>query len=311
MRYKSLGKTGIDVSVISFGGAPLGNEFGGIDLAEGERAVHLAIERGITLFDTSPYYGRTLSETRLGEALQGRRNQVILSSKCGRYDFASFDFSEARVKSSVDESLRRLGTDHLDLLIAHDIEFADREQIVHETVPAMRDLQQAGKIRAVGISGLPLKILANVATRAQVDFVLSYCRYNPLIQDMDTYLTPVLEKQGIGLLNAAPVHLRLLTKEGALTKHPASESVKQAGAAIVQACIRHNADPAIVALQFCLRHPYAASTCIGMSSQREVEQNLTALDSEIAPDLLAEIARIAEPVKSTTWPSGRPENQDA
>jgi L-galactose dehydrogenase len=311
MRYKSLGKTGIDVSVISFGGAPLGNEFGGIDLAEGERAVHLAIERGITLFDTSPYYGRTLSETRLGEALRGRRNQVILSSKCGRYDAASFDFSEARVKSSVDESLRRLGTDHLDLLVAHDIEFGDREQIVHETVPAMRDLQQAGKIRAVGISGLPLKILADVATRAQVDFVLSYCRYNPLIQDMDTLLTPVLEKQGIGLLNAAPVHLRLLTKEGALAKHPAPEAVKQAGAAIVQACIRHYADPAIVALQFCLRHPYAASTCIGMSSQREVEQNLTALDSEIAPDLLAEIARIAEPVKSTTWPSGRPENQDA
>ena len=311
MRYKSLGKTGIDVSVISFGGAPLGNEFGGIDLAEGERAVHLAIERGITLFDTSPYYGRTLSETRLGEALQGRRNQVILSSKCGRYDVASFDFSEARVKSSVDESLRRLGTDHLDLLIAHDIEFGDREQIVHETVPAMRDLQRAGKIRAVGISGLPLKMLADVATRAQVDFVLSYCRYNPLIQDMDTYLTPALEKRGIGLLNAAPVHLRLLTKEGALTKHPAPESVKQAGAAIVQACLRHNADPAIVALQFCLRHPYTASTCIGMSSQREVEQNLTALDSEIAPDLLAEIARIAEPVKNTTWPSGRPENQDA
>ena len=311
MRYKSLGKTGIDVSVISFGGAPLGNEFGGIDLAEGERAVHLAIERGITLFDTSPYYGRTLAEARLGEALQGRRNQVILSSKCGRYDVASFDFSEARVKSSVDESLRRLGTDHLDLLIAHDIEFGDREQIVHETVPTMRNLQQAGKIRAVGISGLPLKILADVATRARVDFVLSYCRYNPLIQDMDTYLTPVLEKQGIGLLNEAPVHLRLLTKEGALTKHPAPESVKQAGAAIVQACIRHNADPAIVALQFCLRHPYAASTCIGMSSQREVEQNLTALGSEIAPDLLAEIARIAEPVKNTTWPSGRPENQDA
>ena len=182
--------------VISFGGAPLGNEFGGIDLAEGERAVHLAIERGYDFFDTSPYYGRTLSETRLGDALQGRRHQVMLSSKCGRYDVAAFDFSEARVKSSVDESLRRLRTDHLDLLIAHDIEFGDREQIVHETVPAMRELQRAGKIRAVGISGLPLKILADVATRAQVDFVLSYCRYNPLIQDMDQYLTSGSKEAG-------------------------------------------------------------------------------------------------------------------
>ncbi len=108
MHYKSLGKTGIDVSVISFGGAPLGNEFGGIDVAECDRAVHLAIDRGITLFDTSPYYGRTLSESRLGDALQGQRNRIILSSKCGRYDVANFDFSESRVKSSVDESLRRL-----------------------------------------------------------------------------------------------------------------------------------------------------------------------------------------------------------
>ncbi len=311
MRYKTLAKTGIEVSVISFGGAPLGNEFGDIDLAEARRAVDVAINNGITLFDTSPYYGRTLSETRMGEALAGKRKEIVLSSKCGRYDVASFDFSAARVKSSVDESLHRLRTDYLDLLIAHDIEFSDREQIVAETVPAMRELQRAGKIRAVGISGLPLKILADVATRAQVDFVLSYCRYNPLIQDMDSHLTPVLEKQGIGLLNAAPVHLRVLTKEGPLPKHPASESVKQAGAAIVKACLRHGADPAVVALQFCLQHPYVSSTCVGMSNSEEVVKNVTALDSQIPPNLLAQIARIAEPVKNTTWVSGRPENQDA
>ena len=311
MRYKPLGKTGIAVSVIGFGGAPLGNEFGGVDLAEGERAVHLAIERGINFFDTSPYYGRTLSETRLGAALAGRRRRVVLSTKCGRYDTASFDFSGARVKSSVEESLRRLQTDYLDLLIAHDIEFAYREQVIDQTVPAMRELQRAGKVRAVGISGLPLKVLADVAVRAKVDFVLSYCRYNPLIQDMDLHLTPVVEREGIGLLNAAPVHLRLLTKEGALPKHPAPESVKQAGREIVEACLRHGADPAIVALQFCLRHPYAASTCVGMSNGREVEQNLAALDSEIPAELLAEIARIAFPVNTTTWPSGLPENQDA
>jgi L-galactose dehydrogenase len=311
MRYKPLGKTGIAVSVIGFGGAPLGNEFGGVDLAEGERAVHLAAERGINFFDTSPYYGRTLSETRLGAALADRRQQVVLSTKCGRYDTALFDFSGARVKSSVEESLQRLQTDYIDLLIAHDIEFAHREQVIDETVPAMRELQRAGKVRAVGISGLPLKVLADVAMRAKVDFVLSYCRYNPLIQDMDLHLTPVVEREGIGLLNAAPVHLRLLTKEGALPKHPAPESVKQAGREIVEACLRHGADPAIVALQFCLRHPYAASTCVGISNGREVERNLTALDSEIPAELLAEIARITGRVKTTTWPSGLAENQDA
>src|ERR1700727_2763964 len=108
MEYRTLGRTGLEVSKLGFGASPLGNEFGEMDPAEGERAVHCAIDLGINYFDVAPYYGRTLAETRLGAALEGRRDKVVLATKCGRYDIAGFDFREARIKASIDESLRRL-----------------------------------------------------------------------------------------------------------------------------------------------------------------------------------------------------------
>jgi L-galactose dehydrogenase len=310
MRYRQLGSTGLNLSAIGFGTAPLGNEFGPVNVAETERAIHLAIDRGINFFDVAPFYGRTLAEERLGKALEGKREQVILSSKCARYDVAAFDFSAARVKSSIDESLRRLRTDHLDLFIAHDIEFADREQVIQETIPAMRELQQAGKIRYVGISGLPLKILADVAERGKVDFVLSYCHYNLMERDVDVWLTPVLAKHNMGLINASAVHLRILTHEGPTAWHPASQEIKQAGAEIVRLCESRGVNPAILSLAFSLGHPYAATTLAGISNADELEQNLSAL--EIMPDagLLAEIDQILAPLAHRVWPSGRAENHD-
>ena len=214
MEQRKLGKTGLSLSIIGFGAAPLGNEYGAVDLADGERAVHAAIDAGITFFDTSPYYGRALSEQRLGKALEGRRDSVVLSTKCGRYDFAGFDFSAARVTASIDESLRRLRTDYLDIFIAHDIEFGDSAMIVNETVPAMRALQKAGKARSIGISGLPVKLLARVAIEAQVDLVLSYCHYNLMVQDLDRLLAPALAAYGIGLINASALHMGMLTSAG-------------------------------------------------------------------------------------------------
>ena len=310
MRYRPLGNTGINLSVIGFGSAPLGNMFGPVDVAETERAIHLAIDRGINFFDVAPYYGKTLAEERLGAALAGKRDQVVLSSKCGRYDVASFDFSAARVKTSIEESLRRLRTDHLDLFIDHDIEFGDREQVVHETIPAMRELQRQGKVRFIGISGLPLKILADVAERGPVDFVLSYCHYNLIGRDLDDWLTPVLEKHRMGLINAAAVHLRILTHAGPTAGHPAPEAIKKAGAEVVRLCDARGVDAAVLSLAFCLGHRYAASTLAGMSNVAELEQNLTALNLTPDAGLLAEIDQILAPLEHRVWPSGRPENHD-
>ena len=310
MEYRPLGKTGIRVSILGFGASPLGNEFRQIDPAEGERAVHVAIDNGINLFDVSPYYGRTLAETRLGSALAGRREKVVLATKCGRYDSDSFDFSAARITASIEESLRRLRTDFVDLFQAHDIEFADREQIINETIPAMRKLQEAGKTRFIGITGLPLRILADVAERGGVDTILSYCRYNLLIRDLDPLLTPFAQKHGIGLINASPLHMRILTAAGPPDWHPAPPEVKQAGAKLVALCQQHGVDPAEFALRFCCDHPYVSSTLVGLSSPGHVQQNLRALSFKINPELMKEADAIVEPVKNLTWWSGQPENND-
>src|SRR5580700_9414927 len=263
MEYRTLGRTGLRVSKLGFGGSPLGNEFGEADPAEAERAVHCAIDLGINYFDVAPYYGRTLAETRLGAALVGRRDRVVLATKCGRYDVAKFDFSAARIRASIDESLQRLRSDYLDVFLAHDIEFVDANQIIEEAIPVMRELQRAGKTRFIGITGLQLNMLRRVAEAAPVDGILSYCRYNLLITDMDDLVTPFAEQQGIGLINASPLHMGILTPNGPPPWHPASPEVKEAGRSLAQ---RYGARLSDLALQFCLAHPYIATTLAGMST---------------------------------------------
>ena len=310
MEQRPFGNTGLQLSVLGFGAGPLGDEFGKIDPAEGERTVYAAIESGINFFDTAPYYGRTLSETRLGAALEGKRHGIVLCTKLGRYDKAGFDFSAARVATSIDESLRRLRTDYVDLLIAHDVEFTSREQIIEETVPAMRRLQEQGKTRFVGISGLPVKILADVAERARVDFVLSYCRYTLLNRDLDRWLLPTVTRHHLGLIGAAAVHMGILTTQGPQPWHPAQPEIKQAGQQIVQLCQDRGVDPATLAIWFTLQKPEIASTLVGMKTRAELESNLKALTFQPDPDLLRAVNAVAAPVVNLIWPSGLPENDD-
>jgi L-galactose dehydrogenase len=305
MEYRPLGSTGLEVSALGFGASPLGDVFGGIAPDEGARAVHCAIDNGINFFDVSPYYGRTLAEARLGKALEGKRDRVVLATKCGRYDDDHFDFSARRVAASVDESLQRLRTDYLDLIQAHDIEFADFSQLIHETLPALRRLQEEGKVRFVGISGFPCDVLCEAAIAAQVDSVLSYCRYNLLIRDMDERLTPLARRQGIGLINAAPFLMGILTEGGPPAWHPAPPRAKLAGSKVVELCRREGVPVSDVALRFCLDHEYVATTLVGMCSRRQVEENVKAGASAGAPGLMEQIRQIVEPSPNLTWPSGR------
>jgi L-galactose dehydrogenase len=308
MQYRPLGKTGLEVSVLGFGASPLGDVFGATLPDEGVRAVHCAIDHGINFFDVSPYYGLTLAEARLGKALEGKRDRVILATKCGRYDDDDFDFSARRVVASVNESLGRLRTDYLDLIQAHDIEFADFSQLIHETLPALRRLQEAGKVRFVGISGFPCSVLCEVAKATQVDTILSYCRYNLLIRDMDEELTPLARCKGIGLINAAPLLMGILTEAGPPTWHPAPESFKLAGAKIVELCRRNGVRVADVALRFCLDYDYVATTLVGMSSTRQVEENVKACAYAGSPGMMQQIRKIVEPLANLSWPSGRKVN---
>lgn len=308
MIYRPLGHTGIQVSILGFGAATLGNLYGDIDVRESQRAVHTAIDRGINFFDVSPYYGKNLAEERLGAALEGHRDKVVLATKCGRYGLNDFDFSARRIHQSIDESLRRLRTDRIDLFQAHDVEFTHADQVIHETIPALREIQRSGKARAIGITGYSLRNLRQIAEAVPVDTVLSYCRYNLLVRDMDAVLPPAAQRLGFGLINASPLHMSILTERGAPPWHPAPQKIKDVGRQIVELCHAHGTSAAAVGLRFCLDNPNVSSTFAGMATVSEVEQNTALLESQNDPDLLAEIEKIVAPVKDTIWPSGLVEN---
>ncbi len=313
MLHKVLGKTGLKVSIVGFGASPLGHEFGTIDPEEGKRAVHYAIERGINYFDVAPYYGRTLAETRLGEALVGYRDKVILATKAGRYDKdaeTGFDFSAKRITRSVEESLTRLMTDYIDIFQVHDVEYGSKEQIINETLPAMHRLKQAGKVRFVGITGYPLHILKDVAEAAEVDTILSYCRYNLMDTSMDGILTPLAKREGIGLINASPLHMRVLTEKGAPDWHPAPKKVLEVGQQVARYCRSRAVDIADLAMQFVLQHDYVATTLVGMSKVRHVDRNIKSVGVAPDPELLAEVLEMIKPVANIVWKEGRPENDD-
>jgi L-galactose dehydrogenase len=313
MTYRPLGKTALQVSIVGFGASPLGQEFGAIDPVEGVRAVHYAIDQGINYFDVAPYYGRTLAETRLGQALEGRRDQVILATKVGRYGKEigdGFDFSAARVEKSIEESLKRLRTDWIDVYQVHDIEYGDREQILHETLPAMQKLRQAGKIRYIGVTGYPLHLLKWVAERASIDTILSYCRYDLLDTTMDTILAPATQSRGIALINASPLHMRVLTEKGAPGWHPAPQRVLEVSRQVAEYCRSRGVDVADLAMQFALQYPHVAITLVGMSKVRHVDTNLKCVGVPPDPQLLSEVLALIRPVANVVWKEGRPENDD-
>jgi L-galactose dehydrogenase len=307
MRYRRLGDTALEVSILGFGGAPLGQEYGELDEGDGARAVAHAVERGINFFDVAPYYGRLLAEERLGRALEGRRNEVVLATKCCRYDRRGYDFSAARVHADIDACLRRLRTDRVDLFQVHDVEFGDRRQILEETLPAMREVQAAGKARYVGITGLPVHMLRALADAFAVDTVLSYCHYNLMIDDLDDVLRPLGER-GVGLIAASPLHMGVLTGPGPQPWHPAPPEVLTAGRAAAALCAERGRELAEVALGFALDYPHVATTLCGMRDVHQVDANLRALDAPRDPVLLEELRALIAPVHGRTWHEGLPEN---
>ncbi|WP_018618926.1 aldo/keto reductase [Spirosoma luteum] len=308
MEYRKLGKTDMQLSVIGFGASPLGDVFDVTDEQEGFRAVHTAIDSGINFFDVAPFYGDTLAETRLGNALSGKRNDIFLATKCCRYGNGVFDFSYQRVLTSIDESLRRLKTDYVDLLQVHDIEFGDRKQVLEEAIPAALEAKRQGKARYVGFSGLPVRYLAQIARQVTVDTVLSWGHYTLLDDEINDELVPLSQQMGFGLMNAAPLMQRILSDVTVPVWQSSPQPVKDLQPLLIKLCQEYGVALSDVALRFALDHPAITTTIIGMSDQRQVEQNVRVLDFQLPDGLLDQIDALVAPAKNWMWFEGKPEN---
>lgn len=300
------------VSALSLGASPFGGVFGEVAYTDCKRCLDTALDLGINFIDCSPYYGQTKAETMLGRTLTGvERERYILATKVGRYgaDAGDFDFSAERVTRSVDESLARLGVETVDIIQCHDIEFGDLNQIVEETLPALRAVVQSGKTRFVGITGLPLKVLREVVARTEVDTILSYCHYSLNDTTLESLL-PELQEKNIGIISASPLSMGLLTRRGAPEWHPAPEAIKAACRLAVEHCQSKGASIEKLAVQFALANPRIATTLVGTSNAENIESNVQWLEEPLDEELLSEVEELLAPVKDRTWPSGRAENDD-
>ena len=306
MQYRKLGRTGLNVSVLSLGGAAIGQQYGPVPVGEAADCVHAAIDAGVNLIDTSAYYGLGTSEEILGEVLQGGwREKVILCTKAGRLDRAAFDFSPAGMRHCFEGSLKRLRVDHVDILLAHDIEFApDYEAVFTETAAVLHELKAEGKARFVGMSCLPLGLLKQAIERCDLDVVISYAHFTMQNTHLLTELLPAAEARGVGVLNASPLSLGLLTNQGPPPWHPADDEVKAACRAAAALCRDRGADVAFLGMQFCLAEGRIPSTITGTAKRSELDANLRAMREPIDVRLLADVSKVLEPVKGRVWASG-------
>ena len=309
MQTRPLGKTGLQLPILSFGASSLGAEFRSVKLDEALDSVRVALDCGLNFIDTSPFYGRGMSEVLLGIALKGvPRESYTLCTKLGRYDLAHFDFSAKRVAESVDVSLHRLGTDHLDIILCHDIEFVPMQQIVDETLPALRRARDAGKVRFIGFSGYPMKIFRFILGQTDVDCVLSYNQYTLQNTRFADDVLPLLKSRGIGAMNAGPFSARLLTNAPlpAWLKEP--EAVKAAARRAAALCAARGSDIAKLALQFSCAHPDLTTTVAGSANPANIRQWAKWLAEPLDADLLREVQAIFAPVKNLGHAEGLPEN---
>jgi aryl-alcohol dehydrogenase-like predicted oxidoreductase len=250
-----------------------------------------------------------MSEVLLGIALKGvPRDRYTLCTKLGRYDLAHFDFSAKRVAESVDVSLHRLGTDHIDIMLCHDVEFVSLRQIVDETIPALRRVQQQGKVRYIGFSGYPMKIFRTICDQTDVDCVLSYNQYTLQNTRYADEVVPYLKAKQIGVMNAGPFSARLLTSAPLPPWLKEPEAVRAAASKAAEHCASRGVDIAQLALQFSIANSDITTTLAGSANPRNIRQWAEWAKQPVDENLLREVQAIFAPVKNIGHNEGLPEN---
>ena len=312
MIYKELGKTGMKISHLCFGASSLGSVFHATKEAESIEAVEAAIEGGINFIDVSPYYGHYKAETVLGKALlRIPRDKYFLSTKVGRYGkdgLNTWDYSGKRATESVNESMERLNIDYIDLINVHDIEFqasmeGGLQKVVDETLPALVELKKKGVVGHVGITDLQLENLKWVIEHSEegtVESVLNFCHYclndDKLVDFMDFF-----ESRGIGIVNASPLSMGLLSQRGVPDWHPAPKP-------LVEACVKaakHCADKGYpierLAIQYSVSNPRIAGTLFSSANPENVKRNIQWANEEPDWELVKEVQEIIGDQKRVSW----------
>jgi len=310
MEYNLLGKTGLNVSRLSFGASSLGGVFRDVQEAEAIRAVHTALDRGINYFDVAPAYGGTRSETVLGRALKGiPRDRYFLSTKVGKYTDPEkygedkLDYSAARIRSSLEESAARLGADYFDIVHIHDIEYQGRrhtEWALDEGLATLHALKAEGRIGAVSFGIYPMDLWFRIVSDFDIDVALTHNHYCLNDQRLLELLPPASEK-GIGIINASPFASGLLTDRGPADWHPAPAKDRALFAKAAEFCREQGTNISKLALQFSSQRREIPTTMFSSASSESVRRNVTWHEEPCDPALVAEVGKILEPVFNKQW----------
>ena len=312
MRYTEIGKTGLKVSNISFGASSLGSVFHETKEAESIKATETAIDGGINFIDVSPYYGHYKAETVLGKALKIiPRDKYYLSTKVGRYGkdgVNTWDYSAKRVTDSVYESMERLNVDYIDIINVHDIEFqaalpGGLQKVVDETLPALVALREKGVVGHVGITDLQLENLKWVidhCPEGTVESVLNFCHYC-LNDDKLTDFLDYFESKNIGVINASPLSMGLLSSRGAPDWHPAPKALAEACTKAAQYCAEQNYPIEKLAVQYSVSNPRIASTLFSSANPVNVQRNIDWANEEPDWDLIKKVQEIIGDQKRVSW----------
>ncbi len=307
MEYREIGKTGMKVSHISFGASSLGGVFHSLKEEEGIKAVYTALNNGINFIDVSPYYGHLKAEIVLGKALKDiDRNRYYLSTKVGRYGKNGvnyWDYSAKKSMESVYESMERLHVDYIDLINVHDIEFADLDMICNETLPALAELRDKGIVKHVGITNLTLrhfKYIIDHVPEGTVESVLSFCHYCLNDDALADYLD-YFEERNIGVINASPFSMGLLTERGAPDWHPAPKPLQDVCRKAAEYCKSKGKNIEELAVQYAVGNPRIATTLFSTTRSESVFQNIKWANEPLDYELFNEARRILEPRFRDTW----------
>ena len=303
----------MQVSELGFGASSLGGVFHSFNENRGIDAVFAAVEAGINIIDVSPYYGHYKAETVLGKALKDiPRDKFYLSTKVGRYGkdgVNTWDYSAKRAKESVYESLERLHIDYIDIINVHDIEFQGRmegglQKVIDETLPALHELKKEGVVRHVGITDLQpenLKWVIEHCDEGTVESVLCFCHYCL----NDTLLVDYLgffEQYGVGVINASPLSMGLLSQRGAPDWHPASRDLKMACAKAAAYCQEQGYEIEKLAMQFSTSlNPRIATTLFSSANPANVLKNIAYVNEPLDESLVAEVQKIIGDQMFVRW----------